>query len=248
LALLACSVDRHKWPVSAGYRLLHGFTIANFTDHDHVRRFAHGISQCILVAQRIDTDFALVTFHDKTATTGELEREIEMDAFPSPAELWTKYLAWKGLDFAASTLVEQNYHAATNGRAPRYYQATAVNRAVAAVASGQNRILLVMATGTGKTYTAFQIIWRLWKARAKKRILFLADRNILVDQTKGNDFTPFGGAMTKVANRHVDKSYEIYLALYQAVSGTSDEQNIYKQFSPDSIPVGCTRAEGGPSH
>ena len=176
---------------------------------------------------------ARFVFHDKTATTGQLEREIEMDAFPSPAVLWAKYQTWKGLDSEASRLVEQNYHAATDGRSPRYYQATAINRAVTAVANGQNRILLVMATGTGKTYTAFQIIWRLWKARAKKRILFLADRNILVDQTKGNDFTPFGGAMTKVANRQVDKSYEIYLALYQAVSGTTYEQNIYKQFSPD---------------
>ena len=90
-----------------------------------------------------------------------------------------------------------------------------------------------MATGTGKTYTAFQIIWRLWKAGVKKRILFLADRNILVDQTKTNDFKPFGQAMTKISNRTVDKSYEIYLALYQAVTGTEEEQNIYKQFSPD---------------
>ena len=90
-----------------------------------------------------------------------------------------------------------------------------------------------MATGTGKTYTAFQIIWRLWKAGAKKRILFLADRNILVDQTKTNDFKPFGKAMTKITNRTVDKSFEIYLALYQAVTGTEEEQNIYKQFSPD---------------
>lgn len=225
----------------ADYVLYHraNIPLAVIEAKDATHSAAAGMQQALTYAEMLDVPFVFssngtrFTFHDKTATTGELEREIEMDAFPSPAELWTKYLAWKGLDFAASTLVEQNYHAATNGRAPRYYQATAVNRAVAAVASGQNRILLVMATGTGKTYTAFQIIWRLWKARAKKRILFLADRNILVDQTKGNDFTPFGGAMTKVANRHVDKSYEIYLALYQAVSGTSDEQNIYKQFSPD---------------
>jgi len=90
-----------------------------------------------------------------------------------------------------------------------------------------------MATGTGKTLTAFQIIWRLWKAGAKKRILFLADRNILVDQTKINDFKHFGTAMTKIQNRQAEKSYEIYLSLYQAVSGTEEEKNIYKQFSPD---------------
>jgi type I restriction enzyme R subunit len=104
---------------------------------------------------------------------------------------------------------------------------------VEAVAKAQQRILLVMATGTGKTYTAFQIIWRLWKSGAKKRILFLADRNILVDQTKNNDFKPFGAAMTKISKRQIDKSYEIYLSLYQAVTGSEEEQNIYKQFSPD---------------
>ena len=112
-------------------------------------------------------------------------------------------------------------------------QANAINNTVEAVAKSQQRILLVMATGTGKTYTAFQIIWRLWKSGAKKRILFLADRNILVDQTKNNDFKPFGAAMTKISKRQIDKSYEIYLSLYQAVTGNEEEQNIYKQFSPD---------------
>ena len=109
----------------------------------------------------------------------------------------------------------------------------AINKTVEAVAKGTNRILLVMATGTGKTYTAFQIIWRLWKSRTKKRILFLADRNILVDQTMTNDFKPFGSAMTKIQKRQANKSYEIYLSLYQAVSGVEEEQNIYKQFSRD---------------
>ncbi len=90
-----------------------------------------------------------------------------------------------------------------------------------------------MATGTGKTYTAFQIIWRLWKSKQKKRILLLADRNILVDQTKNNDFKPFSTAMTKISKRQIDKSYEIYLSLYQAVTGNEEERNIYKQFSPD---------------
>ncbi len=197
-----------------------------------------GLQQALSYGEMLDVPFVFSSngsrfvFHDKTSQ-GALEREIEMTDFPSPAELWRKFQVWKGLDQPASQIVEQGYYTAVDGKAPRYYQATAVNRVVAAVANGQDRILLVMATGTGKTYTAFQIIWRLWKARAKKRILFLADRNILVDQTKSNDFAPFGGAMTKIANRQVDKSYEIYLALYQAVSGTTDEQDIYKQFSPD---------------
>src|SRR5690606_39147149 len=127
----------------------------------------------------------------------------------------------------------QDYYSDGSNKTPRYYQLLAINKTIEAIANGNDRILLVMATGTGKTFTAFQIIWRLWKSKAKKRILFLADRNILVDQTITNDFKPFGSAMTKISKRQANKSYEIYLSLYQAVSGTEEEQNIYKQFSPD---------------
>ena len=169
-------------------------------------------------------------FHDRTAANGVVESELTLDQFPSPAELWQRYLQWKGISAEQEPIYTQDYYP---GKPARYYQINAVNRAIEAVTKGQKRILLVMATGTGKTYTAFQIIWRLWKARSAKRILFLADRNILVDQTKTNDFKPFGGAMTKIENRNVDKSYEIYLSLYQAVTGTEEQQNIYKQFSPD---------------
>ena len=130
-------------------------------------------------------------------------------------------------------MATQDYYDDGSQKSPRYYQLIAINRTVEAIARGENRILLVMATGTGKTYTAFQIIWRLWKAGIKKRILFLVDRNILADQTKTNDFKPFGQAMTKITNRTVDKAFEIYLCLYQAVTGTEEEQNIYKQFSRD---------------
>ena len=171
--------------------------------------------------------------HDRLAGEGTVERELALDAFPSPEELWQRYCQAKGIDADIESVIGQDYHSDTGGKIPRYYQLTAINRAIEAIAKGQDRILLVMAAGTGKTYTAFQIIWRLWKARRKKRILFLADRNILVDQTKMNDFKPFGAAMTKITNRKVDKSYEIYLCLYQAVSGTEEVQNIYKQFSPD---------------
>src|SRR5262249_37290682 len=129
-------------------------------------------------------------------------------------------------------IVQQAYYADASGKEPRYYQVTAINRTVEAVARGQDRILLVMATGTGKTQTAFQVIWRLWKSGVKKRILFLADRNILVDQTKTNDFKPFGGAMTKITKRKVDQSYEVYLALYQAIAGTEPAKDVFKQFSP----------------
>lgn len=173
-------------------------------------------------------------FHDRSGTFEALEQELTLDAFPSPGTLWQHYRRWKGLeDDEVEQIALQDYYDDGSGRHPRYYQLVAINRAVEAIAKGQKRILLVMATGTGKTYTAFQIIWRLWKAKAKKRILFLADRNILVDQAKTNDFKPFGTAMTKISNRSVDKSYEVYLALYQAVTGNELDRDVFTQFSPD---------------
>jgi len=172
-------------------------------------------------------------FHNKIATDGIIEREISLEEFPSPDTLWRLWSEHQGLSEQQQNLVTQDYYSDGSNKTPRYYQLLAVNKTIEAISKGQNRLLLVMATGTGKTFTAFQIIWRLWKAKKKKRILFLADRNILVDQTMTNDFKPFGSAMTKIQKRQVDKSYEIYLSLYQAVTGTEDIQNIYKQFSRD---------------
>jgi type I restriction enzyme R subunit len=172
-------------------------------------------------------------FHDRTIKRGSIEKEIPLSTFPSPDDLWQRYCAWRGFDDTSKSIVAQDYYIDASGKAPRYYQLTAINKTIEAIVKGQKRILLVMATGTGKTYTAFQIIWRLWKAGIKKRILFLVDRNILADQAKTNDFKPFSNAMTKIRNRKVDKSYEIYLSLYQAVTGSEEEKNIYKQFSRD---------------
>ena len=172
-------------------------------------------------------------FHNKIALDGIIEREISLEEFPSPNLLWLWWSAHRGLTENQESLVTQDYYSDGSNKTPRYYQLLAINKTIEAIAKGQNRILLVMATGTGKTFTAFQIIWRLWKSKTKKRILYLADRNILVDQTMVNDFKPFGSAMTKIQKRQVDKSYEIYLSLYQAVTGTEDIQNIYKQFSRD---------------
>jgi type I restriction enzyme R subunit len=199
-----------------------------------------GMQQALNYAETLGVPFVFSSngdaflMHDRTGHAEKVELELALDAFPSPAALWQRYCKWKGLETVeARHTAEMPYYDDGTGRAPRYYQANAVNNTVEAVARGQERILLVMATGTGKTYTAFQIIWRLWKSGTKKRILFLADRNILVDQTKNNDFKPFGAAMTKISKRQIDKSHEIYLSLYQAVSGSEEEQNIYKQFSPD---------------
>jgi type I restriction enzyme, R subunit len=156
-------------------------------------------------------------FHNKIATNGIIERELSLEEFPSPDTLWQWWATHKGLSEPQKSLVTQDYYSDGSNKTPRYYQILAINKTIEAIALGQNRILLVMATGTGKTFTAFQIIWRLWKSKTKKRILFLADRNILVDQTMTNDFKPFGAAMTKIQNRQANKAYEIYLALYQAV-------------------------------
>ncbi len=198
-----------------------------------------GMQQALEYAEILDVPFAYSSNgdafleHDRTGSAGVVEREIPLDQFPAPEELWARYRIAKGYTTAQEAVTTQDYYDDGSGKSPRYYQVIAINRTVDAIARGDNRILLVMATGTGKTYTAFQIIWRLWKSGAKKRILFLVDRNILADQTKVNDFKPFGQAMTKITNRTADKSYEIYLSLYQAVSGNEEEQNIYKQFSPD---------------
>ncbi|WP_313951065.1 EcoAI/FtnUII family type I restriction enzme subunit R [Accumulibacter sp.] len=200
----------------------------------------HGMQQALAYAEMLDAPFAISSngdgflLHDRTGLTQPIERELQLSEFPSLDDLWSLYQQWKGLaEAAAVKLVEQPFYADGTGKEPRYYQRVAINRAIEAVAKGQQRVLLVMATGTGKTYTAFQIIWRLWKAKAKKRILFLADRNILVDQTMQQDFAPFGEVMHKVSNREIKKNYEVYLALYQAVTGKEEWKQIYRQFPAD---------------
>jgi type I restriction enzyme R subunit len=237
---------------------------------DNQHAVGAGMGQALNYAQLLDVPFSFSSngdgfvFRDATLATGVLEQNLTLEEFPSPQELWRRYCAWKGWSDEESRVAGFDY---APHKTPRYYQLNAVNRAVEAIAAGQDRVLLVMATGTGKTYTAFQIIHRLWKSpwRAdkpggQKRILFLADRNILIDQTMVNDFRPFKGAMAKLSpnakgvervdaqgtvsvedvdlavnktTKLVDKSYEIYLSLYQAVTGTEEERNIYKQFSPD---------------
>lgn len=206
-------------------------------DNNHA--VGDGMVQALEYAETLDIPFAYSSNgddfleHDRTATTGTVTREIALEDFPTPEELWARYIKARSFTPEEETISTQPYYDDGSGRMPRYYQQIAINRTVDAIARGLNRILLVMATGTGKTYTAFQIIWRLWKSGRKKRILFLVDRNILADQAKTNDFKPFGQAMTKITNRTIDKSFEIYLCLYQAVTGTEEEKNIYKQFKPD---------------
>lgn len=195
-----------------------------------------GMQQGLDYARLLDVPFIFASngdgfiFHDKTAAKGQpVETEIALDDFPGPEELWQKYIAFKGYTDAQLPIITQDYHDDGMEKSPRYYQLQAITKTIEAISRGRDRVLLVMATGTGKTYTAFQIIWRLWKSRQKKRILFLADRNILVDQTRNNDFQPFGQAMTKIKGRTVDPSYEIHLALYQGLTGSEESKKAYKQ-------------------
>lgn len=249
----------------ADYVLYHrpDFPIAVIEAKDNNHSVGSGMQQALTYADETALAVPFVfssngdgfLFHDKTGTGEKVELELPLDQFPSPAELWRRYCLSHGLNSEAQQIIEQEYYSDGSGRAPRYYQQIAINRTVEAIASGNKRALLVMATGTGKTYTAFQIIWRLWKSRAAKRILFLADRNILVDQTMVNDFKHFGGAMAKLSassktverndgtqvelataldkKRRVDTSYEIYLALYQAITGVEEHKKVFRDFSRD---------------
>lgn len=218
----------------------HNIPVAIIEAKDNNHSVRSGIQQALDYAQVLDIPCVFSSngdgflFHDRTAKDDHLETEIGIDEFPSPVTLWEKYKKYKGIATPeAEKIASQDYYFDGTGRRTRYYQQIAINRTVEAIANGQNRILLVMATGTGKTYTAFQIIHRLWKSGTKKRILFLADRNVLIDQTRRGDFKHFKDKMTVVKHRHIDKSYEIYLALYQGLSGTDEDANVYKQFSPE---------------
>ena len=234
--------------------------IALIEAKDNNHSVGDGMQQGLDYAATLDIPFVFSSngdgfvFHDRTGQSAAIETNLGLDAFPSPADLWARYRAWKGLDAEAEQIVLQDYFDDGSGKAPRYYQVNAVNAAIEAIAKGRDRVLLVMATGTGKTYTAFQIIWRLWKAGRKKRILFLADRNVLIDQTMVNDFRPFGAAMAKLSTnaktierqdgttvdltlaldtkRRIDTAFEIYLGLYQAITGPEDRQKLYREFSP----------------
>lgn len=215
-----------------------GIPIAVVEAKDNNKTISHGLQQAIGYASILEVPSAFSSNGDGFASHNtvpengeEIETEFPMAAFPSPEIVWKRYKKKHGIK--DEELVLQPYHDDGSGKEPRYYQTDAINRTIEAVARGQNRILLVMATGTGKTYTTFQIIWRLWKARRAKRILFLVDRNILADQTLVNDFKPFGSVMTKIKNRKIDPSYEIQLGLYQAITGPAEEDKIFKNVSRD---------------
>jgi len=235
--------------------------IAIIEAKDNNHSVGDGMQQALDYVEILNIPFAFSSngngfvFHDKTGIAPEVESTLPLEGFPSPARLWSMYREWKGLNEEQEEIVLQDYFDDGSEREPRYYQRSAINESIEAIAKDQDRLLLVMATGTGKTYTAFQIIWRLWEAGRKKRVLYLADRNVLIDQTMVNDFRPFKGAMAKLSTssktieddggtsqsietaidrkRLIDKSYEIYLSLYQAITGPEERQKLFREFSPN---------------
>jgi type I restriction enzyme, R subunit len=213
-----------------------GVPLAVVEAKDATQSAGAGMQQAVDYAERLGAPFAFSSngkafkFQDLSSASVS-EVELTMEEFPPPLVLRSRWEAGKQVDPEGLETLEEPFF--LMGKEPRYYQLAAVNRTVEAIVRGKRRLLLVMATGTGKTFTAFQIIWRLSKAKRCERILYLADRNVLIDQAHVNDFKPFGQRMTKIEGHKVDPSYEVYLSLYQAVDGAAEYQKAYKEFSPD---------------
>ena len=222
---------------SADYLLSYknNFPLAIVEAKDNKQPVGAGLQQAIDYAKALDVPYVYASngdgFVEQNLITGEVN-ELKLEEFPSQEALYQRYRIDKGIDEAEEKVMLEPYYYIPNYKTPRYYQRVAINRTVDAVAKGQNRVLVVSATGTGKTFMTFQIIYRLWKSGLKKKILFLADRNVLVDQTITGDFKPFSGKMTKVQNRNLDSSYEIYMALYQQLAG-DDGEEAFRQFQPN---------------
>lgn len=198
---------------------------------DNKHTVSHGLQQAMTYAQMLDVPFAYSSngdaFYEHDFLTGQ-ERQIPLSVFPSPEELMARYYAAKSLNEKEKQIISQPYYTSQNTYAPRYYQRNAVNRTMDAIANGQQRILLVMATGTGKTYTAFQVVYRLLKSGMKKKVLYLADRNILVDQSIQQDFAPLEKTIHKINFAKDDPvtitSHEVYFSLYQQLTDREDDE------------------------
>ena len=228
-------------PLKADYVLFYkpNKPIAIVEAKDNKHTMADGMQQALQYASMMNVPFVFSSngdgfvFHNKYVTEGDVEVTLSLDEFPSPETLWEMYHEKNHINPSQDKVIDEPYYSDNPDKQPRYYQMNAINETVETIAKGQDRILLVMATGTGKTYTAFQIIWRLWKAGIKKRILFLADRTALISQTFTNDFAPFKDKMTWVTKQNFDTAHEIYLALYQGLTGEDEDANsLFKQFSP----------------
>ena len=211
------------------------YPIAIIEAKDNKKPIGGGMQQAKEYAKILDIKFAYSSngdaFLEHDFLTGR-EKEIPLGHFPSPEELNERLLASDPLTDAQKGIINTPYYFDAYSYEPRYYQRIAINRTIEAIAKGRHRVLIVMATGTGKTYTAFQIIYRLHKSGAKKKILYLADRNILIDQTMTQDFKPFKKIMTKVKDCEIDSAYEIYMALYHQLVGKEGEPDPFEQVRP----------------
>lgn len=236
-----------------------GIPVAIIEAKDNNQTIKSGIQQALKYSNLMDIPFVFSSngdgfyFHDKTVTDGDIETSLSLDDFPTADFLWEKYKKFKGIVTETEEKIILQDYFTDSDRKPRYYQQIAINRTVEAVAKGQKRIILVMATGTGKTYTAFQIAYRLFKSKSKRKILFLADRTLLVDQTLRGDFRHFKDAMTVIKKKvinvdgkdllvsnnkrgidNADKAFDIFLGLYQGLSNSDPEvPDAFKDFSPD---------------
>lgn len=207
---------------------------------DNNHSISHGLQQAMAYAQMLDLPFAYSSngdgFAEHDFLTGK-ERILQLNEFPSQAELIARYKQEANINTEQETLIEQPYYTSQTTYPPRYYQRIAINRTLDAIAKGQNRLLLVMATGTGKTYTAFQIVYRLLQSEIKHKILYLADRNILVDQSIQQDFAPLEKVIHKINvakdNKTTITSHQVYFSLYQQLIGDNDEEHFSKLFKPD---------------
>ena len=207
---------------------------------DNTHSVSHGLQQAIAYARMLDLPFAYSSngdgFAEHDFLTGQ-EREFNLDEFPTEQELIERYKKESGVTPQQEVVIEQPYYSSQNTYPPRYYQRIAINRTVDAIARGQQRLLLVMATGTGKTYTAFQIVYRMLQSGLKRKILYLADRNILVDQSIQQDFAPLEKVIHKINVAKDDKStitsHEVYFSLYQQLVGDDDKEHFSELFLPD---------------
>lgn len=214
--------------------------IAIIEAKDNKHSISHGLKQAMTYAQMLDLPFAYSSngdgFAEHDFLTGK-ERQFGLDEFPTEAELVVRFKHESGMTPAQEMVIEQPYYSSQNTYPPRYYQRIAINRTVDAIARGQNRLLLVMATGTGKTYTAFQIVYRMLQSGLKRKILYLADRNILVDQSIQQDFAPLEKVIHKINVAKDDKStitsHEVYFSLYQQLVGDDDKEHFSELFTPD---------------
>jgi len=214
--------------------------IAIIEAKDNKHSISHGLQQAMTYARMLDLPFAYSSngdgFAEHDFLTGK-ERQLKMEEFPTEVELVSRFKEESGMTPTQEAVIEQPYYSSQNTYPPRYYQRIAINRTVDAIARGQNRLLLVMATGTGKTYTAFQIVYRMLQSGLKRKILYLADRNILVDQSIQQDFAPLEKVIHKINVSKDDKStitsHEVYFSLYQQLVGDDDKEHFSELFTPD---------------